>query len=161
MSGVTAAGIASVSLYYLIKYVEATQDQLEQMRLQVEISQDQLEGSIRPIVVVKRGENFTISISVVSGAPALNLTYETYTAHNGGSQRVPIWVQGETLSGGEIQLLISSKTMSGEEAIFEVDYESSSGQAYQTTADWSGEGYEPILSFHKLRTRTHTSEFRS
>src|SRR5438046_2522344 len=75
VSGLGGVVIAGFSLAYLIKYVEAT-------RRQVEVSQNQLEAMMQPILVVteekESGGTTNIGIRNISSFPALNVTYQTY-----------------------------------------------------------------------------------
>jgi hypothetical protein len=146
-SGFGGVVIAGFSLAYLIKYVEAT-------RRQVEVSQNQLEATMQPIVVVteekESGGITSIGIRNVSSVPALNVTYQTYGELNSPqSQRIPVFTNVMSLSGGRLQHFIIFKQLSRESTSFDVEYESVSGRRYRTIGEWDKE-LTLILTIHKL-----------
>jgi hypothetical protein len=147
VSGLSATVIAGISLSFLIKYVGATQKQ-------VVVSQDQLEGVIRPILVVTQesiNNKMSIGIRNVSASPALNLIYYTYGLPDPPqAQRIPVLVQETLLSGGNLQHFILFKHGMGEDAAFDVEYESASGQRYRSRGQWSRKSLELSLSITKL-----------
>jgi len=147
ISGLSATVIAGISLRFLIKYVSAT-------KKQVAVSQDQLEGVIRPILVVTEesiNNRTCVCIRNVSASPALNVTYYTYgEADSPKLQRIPVLTQETHLSGGDLTHFVLSKHIIGEEAFFDVEYESASGQKYKSTGAWSRESLALTLSITKL-----------
>jgi hypothetical protein len=147
VSGCGGVVIAGFSLAYLIKYVKVT-------RRQVEVSQDQLEATMRPILVVteekESGGITNIGIRNVSSVPALNVTYQTFGEPNSPQpQRIPVFTNVISLSGGRLQHFILFKNASGESTSFDVEYESVSGRRYRTTGEWDKD-LTLILTIHKL-----------
>jgi hypothetical protein len=142
-SGLSGVVIAGFSLAYLIKYVEAT-------GRQVEVSQDQLEATMRPIVVVIEDEANTIGIRNVSSVPALNVIYQTYGEPNSPQpQRIPVFTNLMRLSGGNLTHFTLFKGLCDESSSFDVEYESVSGRRYRTTGTWDKDN-KLILSIQKL-----------